>query len=84
MATIIDPEILAVLHKKNDRKGSRYLSTMKQDTEISIKWHFTGGKELVEVSSITSVDSGGNGCGGGGGTGRRGGRSRRSRRGRHG
>jgi len=49
---------LAVLHKKEDDKSrSKYLSTLKSDFEILIKWHSTDRKQLVEASSLKFVDN---------------------------
>mmetsp|Transcript_51298 Transcript_51298/g.58125 ORF Transcript_51298/g.58125 Transcript_51298/m.58125 type:complete len:839 (-) Transcript_51298:69-2585(-) len=57
MATIIDPKFLMMLQKKKDFKSkSDCLSTLKKKSDILIKWHSTGGKEPVEVSSVRLVD----------------------------
>jgi len=51
-------KVLAVLHKKEDDKSrSKYLSTLKSDFEILIKWDSTGKKQLVEASSLKIVDT---------------------------
>ena len=58
-ATIIDPEVFAVFQKKeDDNSRSTYLSTLKPNSEILIRWHSNGTKQQhVEASSFDIVDN---------------------------
>ena len=56
MQTIIDPNFLAVIQKKEDVKSrSEYLSTLKPDSEILAKWHSTGTKQRVDASLTLGI-----------------------------
>ena len=60
MVSIINPKVNRLKDdtgKKDNKLNSKFISTLKQDSEILTKWHSIDGKAPVKISLIKLVDN---------------------------